>query len=404
MSMHDLLQEHKNLLDDLYNEHLETVLALQDTLINDILPGLVDEFRLNPASEARAREWLQDTAFLLRHNQRDKCIVSFALESIRKTLVWRLNSLSECTNYVPCSFLRCLPHNARDPFGRPIVYMDAGAFVENPESLRHSVACTMELLRVHLRTLNDGNDAHEVPTQHILQYVALLDIKRISFQSAQHIDFISWFIYELLPRFPGMLAATFVLNYTWAHSGLWNLAKHALPASALAKVSFPRKEELLALITPSSLPPECGGTLPTLSQLDDPLRAYVPRVEDRAHSRPPSPPVLSRFAPRGSSAGSISPTSSRNPFYGYPISVRSSNLTLRHGRRRKRDLLWTLARLWWARWSTHVKAGLYLLLVILLLVLVQSARFRRWRPFRLLRLAWSSPSATSTSRVLGSAP
>ena len=53
-----------------------------------------------------------------------------------------------------------------------------------------------------------------------------------------------WFMREVVPRFPGMLAAgkfttsvncnfrshrflteVLVLNYTWAHSGVWNIAK-----------------------------------------------------------------------------------------------------------------------------------------------------------------------------------
>lgn len=64
MSIHDSLREHKESLDNLYSEHLETVLSLQETLIRDILPGVVDELRLDPASEDSARQWLHDTGTL----------------------------------------------------------------------------------------------------------------------------------------------------------------------------------------------------------------------------------------------------------------------------------------------------------------------------------------------------
>lgn len=61
MSIHESLREYKDQLDKLYEEHLETVRALQDTLIHDILPDVVNELSLGPRSEARAREWLEDT-------------------------------------------------------------------------------------------------------------------------------------------------------------------------------------------------------------------------------------------------------------------------------------------------------------------------------------------------------
>ncbi|EMD33718.1 hypothetical protein CERSUDRAFT_117796 [Gelatoporia subvermispora B] len=402
MSIHDSLREYKDQLDKLYEEHLETVRALQDTLIHDILPDVVNELSLGQRSETRAREWLEDTDSLFRILKRDKFIVSFALESARRSLIWRLNTLPECAHYTPCPVLKCLPSDVRDPFGRPIVYMEVRAFGDNSEGLRQSVANTMELLRVHLKTLNDSNDCpSRAVTQPILQYVALLDIQGVTFQCAQHVDFVSWFVYDLLPRFPGMLAATFILNYTWAHSGLWSLAKRALPASALSKVFFLTSEELRALFAPSSLPSEFGGALPALAQLGDPLRAYVP-VEDLAaeqEPRPASPAAATAGAPsaptsssanaHARSAATISPTSSSNPFYGYPVSVRSSTPTLRHGRRRKRDLLWTLARLWWARWGAGVRAGLVLVLAVLVVLCARSARARRWRPaWLLMRLAW----------------
>lgn len=63
--------------------------------------------------------------------------------------------------------------------------MEVRAFGENSEGLKQSVANTMELLRVHLKTLNDSSDCpNRAVTQPILQYVALLDIQGVSFQCA----------------------------------------------------------------------------------------------------------------------------------------------------------------------------------------------------------------------------
>ena len=65
----------------------------------------------------------------------------------------------------------------------------------------------------------------------------------------------------------------------------------------------------------------------------------------------------------------VSPRSQCNPFYGYPIGPSPSSLSpaslpyLRYGRRRKRDLIRTLATLWWEKRRSRVSWTASLLLV-----------------------------------------
>ena len=65
----------------------------------------------------------------------------------------------------------------------------------------------------------------------------------------------------------------------------------------------------------------------------------------------------------------VSPRSQCNPFYGYPIGPSTSSLSpaalpyLRYGRRRKRDLIRTLAALWWEKWRSRVSWTASLLFV-----------------------------------------
>ena len=69
------------------------------------------------------------------------------------------------------------------------------------------------------------------------------------------------------------------------------------------------------------------------------------------------------------SSAHVSPRSQLNPFYGYPIDPSSYALAplplpyLRHGRRRKRDLIRTLAVLWWEKWGSRVSWTFSLLFV-----------------------------------------
>ena len=131
---------------------------------------------------------------------------------------------------------------------------------------------------------------------------------------------------------------------------------------------------------------DLGGDLPPLSTVENPLRRYCNTV-------PPTPPEL-----QIRSAASIpdhdhtpvssmrrrkdlSATSLLNPYYGYPVAYNTSTVpTLRHGRRRKRDLARTLLRLWWSRWRHSVKVVMFIL--VLLLAFMFSRRpiwQRRWR-------------------------
>lgn len=166
--------------------------------------------------------------------------------------------------------------------------------------------------------------------------------------------------------FPGMVAGVFILNYSWAHSVTWSIFKRLLPETALSRVFFPSNEDLLNFFTPSALPQDYGGTLPSLANLEDPAHPEqrprealtLPLSEDQTTvTSTPSTVPLSW----------LSATSALNPFFGYPVSTSSSNrrsLSLLHGRRRKRDLARTLAILFWMRWRSHITIGICLTIII----------------------------------------
>ncbi|KAI0935352.1 hypothetical protein AcV7_003816 [Taiwanofungus camphoratus] len=376
MAIYETLLSQQESLAALYNSNLQTVLALQRTLIEEILPGLVDELGLNEEDEQRARQFLEDTTSIFRILKRHKFTVSFALESLRTALIWRLTALPVLESNIQPSFLRCFPVTIRDSFGRPIIFLKLAAISEIRGDLRLVFMNTMEVLRLHLQWLNTKLDLEDQALP-VMQYVALIDVEGVSFQSVQYADLLTWYAHELLPRFPGMLAAAFILHYTWAHSGVWSLAKRVLPTSALSKIFFPSQSQLLEYFSPSLLPSDLGGSFLPLSQLDDPLCAHVLQPIDglefsRGSLR--STPLTS-----SSITASLSPTSSLNPFFGYPVSFHTSTPVLCHGRRRKRDLLYTLARLLWVRWKKHAITLLCLCLCLAMLKLRRYLRFHRWQ-------------------------
>jgi len=145
---------------------------------------------------------------------------------------------------------------------------------------------------------------------------------------------------------------------------------------------------------------EYGGSLSNSSELDDPLHGYIRSASSASHPDPPSAdliptPSYSRTelvplpVPTDTNAESsshhliISPTSSNNPFYGYEVSFNAhARSSSQYGRRRKRDLLRMLLRLFWMRWRKQIITLLSLLLVWLAYALDQklSGKWRwRWR-------------------------
>ena len=93
----------------------------------------------------------------------------------------------------------------------------------------------------------------------------------------------------------------------------------------------------------------------------------------------------------------LSRYSNSNPYFGYPIhfeqeadstSVSNNRPVLRHGRRRKRDLLRALIFLFWQRWKRRISAGLVLLMIFLFYSIFR--RRQIGRRFRMKLLTWGS--------------
>ncbi|KAI0039772.1 CRAL/TRIO domain-containing protein, partial [Auriscalpium vulgare] len=265
------LSTYNDTLLSLYQAHLQEVLALQTTLLDQILPNLVDELGLDALAVQRATDWLHDTPSIFRMLKRHKFTASFALESMRMTLVWRLTALpaQRPPPALQTDIIHCLPRTSLDHFGRPVLVIRLAALGEVASDPRPYFLTAIELLRVNLKSLND---ASEEPRRHpVLQYTLLLDMADVSMRSI-NVDLLTWYTRDVVPRFPGLLAAVFMINFSWTHSGVWNILKHVLPASALTKVFFPSPQTLHHIIPPAGLPQDYGGTLPPIEALENPLR------------------------------------------------------------------------------------------------------------------------------------
>ncbi|KAF8915608.1 CRAL-TRIO domain-containing protein [Mucidula mucida] len=366
MDIYSLLQANCDRLLEQYQTNVRDVRMLQETMLKDILPSVVDELSLGKEEV----DWANPSIFhLLRRNNFTK---SFALEAIRKNLIWRLGHVWPPDPTITAKMaesVRCLPSDITDPLGRPIIVIQFVPFDTDTVDYKAIVYRAFEQLRCHLNDVNhNGTERTDRPA---LQYVVLLDLKGLSMRAISF-DLVSWVLTDVIPRFPGMLSAVFMLNFTWTHSTIWSTIKRLLPASALSRVFFPDRNELVNYFTPAALPQDYGGNLEPLLDLNDPLQS-VPSVPVVHHPPRILPSPALSVPDILSTSIFLSPTSALNPFYGYPVAVLGTSASLHHGRRRKRDLARTLLRLLWLRWRGSITSCIWLCL------LVFAARLtRRW--------------------------
>lgn len=385
MDMSASLQANNEQLYALWSENSGLVVSLQMTLLDQILPNVVDELEIDPEDVKGAREWLQDVGSVFRMLKRHKFTSAFALETMRTTILWRLTNIPrQPPTSRPSDLIYCLAPPTSDTFGRPVLILRLASLNDSSDSTKGYLIYVIETLRGHLQDINSEMRTGE--KRLILQYTLIVDMQDVSMRNI-NLDLLKWYIREIVPRFPGMLAAVFVINFSWTHASLWNLVKRILPEPALSKVLFPTMKGLHDVVPTSSLPQEYGGQLPKLKDVTNivtiPDESSSPSLDGRTVSHTdahrPSPPPNFAAAPR------ISPRSRYNPFFGYPISPHapasgSSIPHLHHGRRRKRDLARTLTILWWKRWKTPLVFGLCLFLALCCV----GARSQRWHWARFL--------------------
>ncbi|KAF8482557.1 CRAL-TRIO domain-containing protein [Russula ochroleuca] len=375
LSVSQAVRAHNAALTNLYLHHRETVLHIQNTLLTRILPNVLDELALGDRAYNWAQEWLQDELSIFRTLKRHEFTKAFALESLRTILTWRLTHLGgrDQTVVLP-SPLHILPPPACDILRRPIVILRLAKLATLQKDPREYILRSVEGLRLNLHHINSSSSV-STPGP-VFQYVLLVDMEGVS-MSKSNLDLLTWYAHEVAPRYPGLFGTVFIINFSWTHSGIWSVIRHALPESVHYRIFFPSREVLHECISPSSLPQEYGGNLPRLPEVPNLLDTtqHVIRSPSLSPSRPSSKDQdgsasLSHLPEDCSvdharrrkitSFAHFSPRSQFNPFYGYPINPEPYPPApfplphLRHGRRRKRDLIRTLVALWWEKWRSRV--------------------------------------------------
>lgn len=257
MATYASLEQRWRHIDSVFAEHHDQILALQSSpalLHEPVLAGRHDSDR----DSDRAQAFLSDPITLFRFLRKAHFDDLHACELLQRTLKWRLESSIDMV--APSSIdtlysenpLFYLHPSIKDKFGRPAAVINMRWMVRpedsSLDSLKEFMAFMLEIARRYLADLSKRDSAG---SPHI-QMVILLDLAGSSLSNLE-VEMLPFIMDLLKHHFPGMIGATYILNYGWAYAGMWAVAKRVLPKVALEKILFPAKAELLTFFHAENL-------------------------------------------------------------------------------------------------------------------------------------------------------
>ncbi|GAA5896949.1 hypothetical protein JCM6882_007314 [Rhodosporidiobolus microsporus] len=319
-----------------YRDNADLVRDVQRQGIAELLPALKDELDLagdedDEAAVGAGKALLQDRVSVFRFCRRARFSPTQALKLLHATLHWRLtSSLRSLTPASIPSVYRTHPllffhPTLVDRFGRPAAVLNLRHVQRTADGtldeLKEFVRLFWEVGRRYLTDLSRQAGEENDPK---LQMVLIVDLEGAGMSNLE-VELLPFFTDLLKNHFPGMVGGLFVLNYGWAYAGMWQLAKRVLPQTALDRILFPSKEELLEFFAEDHLLVEHGGSVqyeytpsnPILEKYGRPL--YPLSRPSSAYPSPGPTPSVSSASLHGDvfhsapASGPPTPSHSRRP-------------------------------------------------------------------------------------------
>ncbi|BGP05337.1 hypothetical protein JCM10049v2_001142 [Rhodotorula toruloides] len=261
------LRARKDQIVEQYRDHADLVRDVQKQALAEVLPSLRDEFALDEDAVAAGTALLEDRVTVFRFCRRARFSPTAALKLLHATCHWRLTS--HLRHLSPASIhsiyltkpLFFFHPSLVDRFGRPCAVLNL-KYVQRTEdgrldALKEFVRLGWEVGRRYLSDMSRRAGDDQDPK---LQMVVIVDLDGAGMSNLE-VELLPFFLDLLKNHFPGMVGAIFVLNYGWAYAGMWQLAKRVLPNTALERILFPSKEELLEFFDEDHLLVEHGGNV-----------------------------------------------------------------------------------------------------------------------------------------------
>ncbi|SCV72814.1 BQ2448_4351 [Microbotryum intermedium] len=261
-----------------YHEHLPLVHQVQSDCLDELVASLSTELELSDEATKAAKAFLNDPYTVFRFCRRARFSAPAAYKLLQATLSYRLSSSFTSLSiqsidpiYLETPLFFFHP-SLRDHFGRPCGVLNLRRVTRTEDGqldeLKNFVKLGWEVARRWLTALSNEADSQEGvgKDQVMLQIVVIVDLEGAGMANLVStsllpfdVELLPFFMDMLKQHFPGMVGAIFVLNYGWMYAGMWQLAKRVLPNTALERILFPTKTDLLEFFDEDHLLIEHGG-------------------------------------------------------------------------------------------------------------------------------------------------
>ncbi|KAK4051261.1 hypothetical protein OIO90_004742 [Microbotryomycetes sp. JL221] len=281
-TIESLRTRHQQIVEQ-YQDHLEFVQQVQQHCQHEVLPALKDELNWDDQTFERATAFTTDTVTTFRFCRRARFALAASLKLIHSTLVWRFNPdplespltrLDSPTKLDPLYTTNALfffHPQLVDKFGRPCAVINLKHVQRTSDGQLDALKDVIRLgWEVGRRWLTDLTNQATTQDDVKLQIVVIVDLEGAGMSNLE-VELLPFFMELLKNHFPGMIGAIFVLNYGWMYAGMWQLAKRVLPNTALERILFPTKPDLLEFFDEHHLLKEHGGTIEYTYSPDNPI-------------------------------------------------------------------------------------------------------------------------------------
>ncbi|KAM0788044.1 hypothetical protein ACM66B_006242 [Microbotryomycetes sp. NB124-2] len=314
-----------------YHQHLDIVNQVQAQCEQTVVPELQDELEWDDDTVALARAFVRDQVTVFRFCRRARFAVQPSIKLVQATLLWRFKHDSVLRKLTPNELDPLYTKNALfffhpqlvDKFGRPCAVINLRHVQRTEDGQLDALKDVIRLgWEVGRRWLTDLSTKAKQDSDVKLQIVVIVDLDGAGMSNLE-VELLPFFMELLKNHFPGMIGAIFVLNYGWMYAGMWQLAKRVLPNTALERILFPTKQDLLEFFDEQHLLKEHGGQVEYTYSPDNPVLAkYGLPLPPSSHAYPsPSP------SPSASST-SLSSLASSSGATGGSVPRRSSRLSM----------------------------------------------------------------------------
>ncbi|KAI7853675.1 CRAL-TRIO domain-containing protein [Circinella umbellata] len=265
-----ILRERAVLLDSQYTQHEQDIIQLTERLKRD-----VELLGFSTLDLYDAKTYLNDDVTIFRFLRDSGFDETKAHEKLLDTIRWRQELGVPRMTYesVASEFFDSggfAFFHKQDKLGRPVAVVQMRYFPQFQDKskgltdfIRPYACLVMEIVRKIMLDITCENRNNQMNDQKksfslVSQIAVIIDIGKAPFIPIDA-NLVRTIMDLMDNRFPGFIGSIYVMNFGWMYQGIWQMVKYILSDEARSRISFPKSQEVLEIISKENLLSDLGG-------------------------------------------------------------------------------------------------------------------------------------------------